>query len=153
MDPMTLSVLAQAASSALVASAVTEAWGDVRHKLARWFGRGKPDPGALRALDQTHDELAAVAPDHLSELQEELARDWVVRFKDLARNQPGAASELDALVREIQGLLPARPVTAGDHSVAAGRDVTISADGGSTAIGVLHGNIAPPGPTKPGPAS
>ena len=48
--------------------------------------------------------------------------------------------------------LPAGAVSAADHSVAAGRDVNITASGGGTAAGVIHGNVAPPGPTPPGPA-
>ena len=43
-------------------------------------------------------------------------------------------------------------VTASDHAVAAGRDVKITADRGGLAAGVVHGDVAPPGPTPPGPA-
>ena len=41
--------------------------------------------------------------------------------------------------------------SAGSHSLVAGRDVSISASGGSVAAGVVHGGVAPPGPTRPGP--
>jgi hypothetical protein len=41
--------------------------------------------------------------------------------------------------------------SAGNDSVAAGRDVSISASGGSVAAGVIRGDVAPPGPTPPGP--
>jgi hypothetical protein len=40
---------------------------------------------------------------------------------------------------------------AADHSVAAGRDLTIIASGGGTAAGVIHVDVAPPDPTGPGP--
>jgi hypothetical protein len=44
-------------------------------------------------------------------------------------------------------------VSAADHAVAAGRDLSIHADGGGIAAGVIHGNVAPPGPTVPGPGN
>ena len=42
-------------------------------------------------------------------------------------------------------------VAASGYSVAAGRDVNITASGGGMAAGVIHGNVTP-GPTPPGPA-
>ena len=42
--------------------------------------------------------------------------------------------------------------SAAGHSVAAGRDVNITASGGGTAAGVIHGNVTPGNPTGPGPA-
>jgi hypothetical protein len=53
---------------------------------------------------------------------------------------------------EVAAQLPAGAVSAADHSVAAGRDMSITASGGGTAAGVIHGNVAPPNPTGPGPA-
>ncbi len=126
--------------------------GGLRHKVAWWFGRGRHDPAKLQLLDRTREELAAAVASDLKALQKELARDWLVRFMDLARSHPDAADELEALVREIQALVPARPVVTGGHSVAAGRDMTISAAGGGLAAGVIYGNVASPGPTRPGPA-
>jgi len=41
--------------------------------------------------------------------------------------------------------------SAAGGSVAAGRDVNITASGGSVAAGVVHGGVAPPGPPRPGP--
>jgi hypothetical protein len=55
------------------------------------------------------------------------------------------------LVREIQAILPARMVSAADHSITAGRDVNIAASAGGVAAGVIHGNVAPAGPTPAGP--
>jgi hypothetical protein len=42
--------------------------------------------------------------------------------------------------------------SAAGYSVAAGRDVNITASGGSVAAGVVHGDVVPPDPTSPGPA-
>ena len=62
-------------------------------------------------------------------------------------------ADLRALVQEIQAALPAGMVSAADHAVAAGRDVNISAASGGVAAGVIHGNVTPPDPTRPGPAN
>ena len=70
----------------------------------------------------------------------------------MLEEDPGIEAELRALVEEIRAALPAGAVSATDHAVAAGRDVNITAAGAGTAIGVVHGNVAPPGPSGPGPA-
>ena len=62
-------------------------------------------------------------------------------------------TDLRSLVEEIAAQLPAGMVSAADHAVAAGRDMNITASGGGTAAGVIHGNVAPPNPTPPGPAN
>jgi hypothetical protein len=77
---------------------------------------------------------------------------WTGRFADLLDESPGLEAELRALVGEVAAGLPAGAVTSADHSVAAGRDMTITASGGGIAAGAIHGNVAPPGPTPPGPA-
>ena len=76
----------------------------------------------------------------------------MTRIRDLLEENPGVEADLRTLVQEIQAQLPARMVSAADHAVAAGRDVNISASGGGVAAGVVHGNVAPPNPTRPGPA-
>ena len=69
---------------------------------------------------------------------------------DLLEEDPGAEAELRSLVEEIRAQLPAGVVSAADHAVAAGGDVNISVTGGGVAAGVIHGDVAPPGPTRPG---
>jgi hypothetical protein len=68
----------------------------------------------------------------------------------LLADHPDAEDEVRALVEELQRELPV--VTASGHSVAAGRDVSVTAEGGSVAAGVIHGDVMPPGPPVPGPA-
>jgi hypothetical protein len=150
---MDISSLAALAGNTLVAAAVTDAWDTARHGFARLFGRGKPDPATERRLEATSSQLAGAPPDSLDQMQADLAGRWAMRLADLLEENPGAEAELRALVEEIGALLPAGAVSAIGHSVAAGRDVNIRADRGSVATGVIHGNVAAPGPTGPGPAS
>jgi hypothetical protein len=59
-----------------------------------------------------------------------LEAQWVTRMRDLLEEDPGVEADLRTLVGEIQARLPAGMVAAADHSVAAGRDVNITAPGG-----------------------
>ena len=148
MDIISLAALA---GNTLVAAAVTDAWETARHRFARLFGRGKPDPATERRLEATRSQLAAAPADGLEQVQADLAGQWALRLADLLEEDPGAEAELRALVAQIQAALPAGMASAADHAVAAGRDVNISASGGGIAAGVIHGDVTPPGPTRPGP--
>jgi hypothetical protein len=145
---MDIAALTALAGNALVTATVTDAWEDLRHKIARLFGRGQPDPQIQRRLEETREQLAATAPAERERTQAVLAGQWQTRFADLLADYPEAVGELDALVREIKASFPA----AADHSAAAGRDMIARADRGGAAAIVVHGNVTA-GPTMPGPAS
>ncbi len=145
---MDMTALAVLAGDAVVTAAITDVWEDMRHKIARLFGRGQPDPQIERQLDTTREELVAADPAELERAQTVQAAQWATRFGDLLVDHPDAEAELSALVAEIQTMVP---VTATDHSVAGGRDVIVHADRGGVAAGVIHGDVVP-GPTTPGPA-
>ena len=149
-----LIALAALAGNTVVTAAVTDAWESARKGFARLLGRGDPDEDQLaeERLEETHDQLAEAGGADLEQARAALAAQWVTRLADLLEEDPGAEADLRALVQEIQAQLPAGMVSAADHSVAAGRDVNISAIGGGMAAGVIHGNVAPPDPTRPGPA-
>jgi hypothetical protein len=150
-----LIALAQWAGQTVAAAAVTDAWEAARHKVARLLGRGDPRKTEVveRWLDETHQQLTAAQRADLEPARAAAARRWEGRFADLLDEDPGVEVDLRALVEEIAAQLPAGMGSAADHSVAAGRDVHIAASGGGTAAGVIHGNVAPPGPTPPGPAN
>jgi hypothetical protein len=137
----------------LVAAAVSDGWEAARDRIARLFGRGQPDPAIERRLDATRDQLSAASPADVEQVKAEAAAAWAVRLNDLLADRPDAAGQLRVLVEEIQAALPAGSVSASGQGVAAGRDVNVSADRGSVAAGVIHGSVAPPGPTRPGLAS
>ena len=149
---MDTSSLVALAGNTVVAAAVTDVWETVRHKVARLFGRGEPDPATERRLDATRRQLTAASAAGLEQVQADLASQWALRLTDLLEEDPGAEGGLRALLVEIQAMLPAGAVSAVGHSVAAGRDVNVRADHGSVAATVIHGNVAPPNPTGQGPA-
>ncbi len=149
-----LMALASLAGNTVVAAATTDAWEAVRHKFARLLGRGDPKQEQLaeQRLKETHQQLTVPGGADLEQVRAALAERWAGRLADLLEERPSAEADLRALVREIQEALPAGMVSAADHSIAAGRDITIIASGGAVAAGVIHGNVTPPNPTQQGPA-
>ncbi len=150
---MDIGSLVALAGNTLVAASVTDAWETARHGFARLFGRGKPDPVTEQRLEATRRELAAARPADLEQVRADLVSQWVLRLADLLEEAPGAEAELRALVDEVRAMVPAGAVSAVGHSVAAGGDVNVRADHGSVAATVIHGDVAPPSPTSPGPVS
>ena len=148
-----LIALAQWAGQTVAAAAVTDVWEAARHKIARLLGRSDPrkTEAVERWLDETHQQLTAAQGMELEPARTAAARRWEGRFADLLDEDPGVEADLRALLQEIAAQLPAG-VSAADHAVAAGRDVNITASGGGTAAGVIHGNVASPDPTSRGPA-
>jgi hypothetical protein len=148
-----LMALAQFAGQTVAAAAITDVWESVRGQFANLLGRGdaRRTKVAEGWLAQTREQLAAAGPGGLEQAREAAAERWAGRFADLLDEDPAVDVELRALVGEVIARLPAGAVSADGYSVAAGRDVRISASGGSVAAGVIHGNVTPPDPTRPGP--
>jgi len=147
----TLMALAALAGNTVVAAATTDAWEAARRGFARLLGRGDPKQEQLaeQRLEETRQQLTGADSE---QARAALAERWAGRLADLLEEAPGVEADLRALVQEIQAALPASAVSAADHSAAAGRDMNIEASGGGIAAAVIHGNVAPPGPTDPGPA-
>jgi hypothetical protein len=148
-----LIALAALAGNTVVTAATTDAWEAARRKFARLLGRGdaKKEQLADKRLEETRQQLAGASGQELARARADLVKAWQVRMADLLEEDPGVEAELRAVVEEVRAQLPAGVVSAADHSVAAGRDVNISAAQGGLAAGVIQGDVAPPGPTRPGP--
>lgn len=156
MSGEVLMALAQFAGQTVAAAAITDVWETVRGRFARLLGRGnaRKTEVAEQWLAQTREELAAAKTDtELDQARDAAAERWAGRFSDLLDEDPALEAALRALVEEVAAQLPAGTTSAADHSVAAGRDMTITASSGGIAAGVIHGNVMPPDPTFPGPAS
>ncbi len=143
-----LTALAAAGGAAVVQAATTDAWTGLRERVARWFGRGdgELERVQLERLDRSAAELVAGGG---SEQERALqATVWQTRIEDLLEGLDGeqqeqAATELRALLADTAA---APGVSAAAGGVAAGRDVSVTAEGGSIAAAVLHGgaHIGPP---------
>jgi glycogen debranching enzyme len=150
-----LMALAQWAGQTVAAAAVTDVWESAWRRFARLLGRGdaRKTEVAERWLAETHQQLTVVEGADLDQARAVQAQRWEGRFADLLDEDPGAEADLRALLEEIRAALSAGVVSATGHGVAAGRDVSIRADRGGVAAGVIHGNVAPPNPPGPGPAT
>ncbi len=127
-----LIALAQFAGQTVAGAAITDAWEAARRRFAKLIGRGdaRKTEVAERWLTQTHDQLAVAEGSGLEQAQQAQAERWTGRFADQLDEDPGLEPELRALAEEVAAQLPAQAVAVADHSVAAGRDVKISADRG-----------------------
>lgn len=103
---MDLDALAALAGNTLVTVAVTDGFETVRHKVARLFGRGKPEQSIERRLDATRQQLTAAAPGELETVQAAQAVQWQTRFADLLADHPEVSVELNAIVAELQSVAP-----------------------------------------------
>jgi hypothetical protein len=149
-----LMALAQFAGQTVAAAALTDVWESARTRFARLLGRGdaRKTETAGRWLTQTHEQLAAAPPGDVAAARGAQAERWTGRFADLLDEDPQVEEPLRVLVQEVSAQLPAGVVQAADHSAAAGRDLNVTASDGSVAAGVIHGDVMPPGPTRPDPA-
>ena len=149
-----LVALAALAGSTVVTAAVTDAWESARKGFVRLLGRGDPAKTQLAGerLAESHDQLTQATGADLEPVHAELEAQWLTRMRDLLEEDPGVEADLRTLVEEIQAQLPAGMVSAADHSVAAGRDVTVTAKSGGVAANVIHGDVHA-GPTRPGQVS
>jgi hypothetical protein len=103
---MDIDALAALAGNTIVAAAVTDAFDGVRTKVARIFGRDKPDPRIQRRLDETRHQLASTTSGDLESAQATQVRQWETRLADLLAEHPEAAEDLRALIAEFRPTLP-----------------------------------------------
>ncbi|NGO12841.1 hypothetical protein G5C60_35870 [Streptomyces sp. HC44] len=152
-----LMTLSATGGLAVVQAAGTDAWSGFRQAAARWFGRGDAgeEDTALARLDATDAAVRSAGSGEVTHRRRELAAEWQARFLNLLEELPLPERErageelqriLDSHLRDFPG-----SVTAGQRGVAAGRDISISAEGGSLAAAEVHGNVNfnPPPPAGP----
>ncbi len=128
---MDVTDLASLAANTVVAAAVTDTFEGVRDRVARLFGRGKPDPTIRRRLDSTRAELSNVTVAVAERVRVTQESQWQVRFADLLDEYPAVAGELARLAAEIRAELPGggnvtNVITGGVHHgpILMGRDFT-----------------------------
>jgi hypothetical protein len=161
MDVSALEALASVAGTAVVTAAMTDAWEDVRHKVAKLFSHSKARTEIEQRLDATHAQLAATDGAELARVQAEQAARWSGRLADLLADRPEAEADLRALVTEIQSRFPAAasqgtsnaPTASGPGSIAIGGDAKPSAGSGGIAAAVIQGSAVVVNPQRPDPGT
>jgi len=147
--------MASLAGRTLITAATGDGWGAVKRGFARVLGRGDRERTQLaeHRLDETREQLLAVAEPERAAVAAGLEAMWRTRLADLLEEDPGAATELRVVLAEAGTEISAGSASATGHGVAAGRDVTVTASGGGVAAATIHGNVSPGNPTNPGPAA
>jgi hypothetical protein len=145
--------LAVLAGNTVVTAATTDAWEAACRGFSRLLGRGDADRKDLseRRLAETRGRLTSAVPADLDEVRASLETRWTGRFADLLEEDPSVEAELRAEVERIRAAL-VTTVSAVNSSVAVGRDLSVSADRGGFAAGVIYGHVGLPDPTRPGTA-
>lgn len=138
---MDIDALAALAANTIVATAVTDAFEGFKARLARVFGRDRPDPAVQRRLDETRQRLAGAAQPDLAGARAAQARQWETRFADLLTDHPEAAAELRALLAEFPPVLPGTGgnVTNTVSGTVRGGPVLMGRDFGDVTIGGQEG--------------
>ncbi|MCX4458744.1 hypothetical protein OOK58_43325 [Streptomyces sp. NBC_01728] len=153
----TLQAVAAEGGIAVVAAAGTDAWEGIRGLVARLFHREEDPQGqvALERLDQTAAALEQAESAEAERIRSRQEISWQTRFEDLLEgldeagrtNVAGQLHELVELVRQqVEG-----GVSAGAGGLAVGGDLTIRAESGSVAGGVINGGAHVGNPLMPGP--
>jgi hypothetical protein len=97
-----LLALASAGGAALVGAVAKDAWAAAKGGFARLLGRGDParEAAVEHQLERTRTALQGAGPeaDQVRGQQEAV---WAGRLEDLLAENPDAAAELTALVRQI----------------------------------------------------
>ncbi|WBB60603.1 NB-ARC domain-containing protein [Streptomyces sp. WMMC500] len=159
MLEQTLAALAMAGGTAVVEAAGTDLWGGFRDAMARWFGRGddRREQAELERLDRTAAELECGqgAGDERARVRQEVS--WQTRIESLLEDLDGPARA--AAAEDLRALLtahgPQGHVTAAAGGLAVGGDLTVRAETGSIAAGVVQGavRLTPAPPRAPRPAT
>jgi hypothetical protein len=146
MDPVALILTALAAGAGLglkdaASAAITDAYNGLRGLVRRRLA-DQPDGGLVLARYEQDPQV----------WDRPLAQELATAGASEDAGLTAAAQAFMKLVDAAGSAAGKYTVSAAGHSVAAGHDVKIIAHGGGTAAGVIHGNVAPPDPTWPGPA-
>ncbi|MCG6495395.1 hypothetical protein MCM47_13870 [Kitasatospora sp. A2-31] len=126
-----LTALAAAGGAGIVQAAGTDVWTEVRGRVARLLGRGRPaaEQAALERLDRTGAALAAAAPEERAQVAERQEASWQTRLEDFLEGlgpaeQAEAGARLRELLDQVAAAAPAAVRIEASHSgVTAGGDV------------------------------
>lgn len=142
-----LTAMAAAGGTAVVQAAGTDVWNSARGLTARMLGRGNTvrEQAALDRLDLTASELERATEPDAARVRARQEAFWETRFADLiAASDEHARAEAVTQLQELVDLvnrLAATPTVQANGGLVVEGAMTIRAEGGSVAGGVIHGGI------------
>lgn len=139
-----LIALAAAGGTGLVQAAATDAWATAKAGMARLLGRGRPQQVAVieARLESSRAQLVTLAGHELEQVRQRQAQAWATRLEDLLEEDPDAAGPLRRLLDELAAAGVPGVVSASDHGVAVGGNLSNTASGGGVAAAVIHGAVS-----------
>ncbi|MGW2510267.1 NB-ARC domain-containing protein [Streptomyces scopuliridis] len=96
-----LAALAGSGATALVGLMVSDAWGQAKGRLARFFARGGDEDSADEELQTSREELTAARQADDGDAEAGVATDLLIRLLRILQEDPSAAQELRLLLREL----------------------------------------------------
>lgn len=151
-----LQAVAAQGGTAVVAAAGTAVWEEIRRRVPQLFHREEdPQQVMLERLDQTAAVLERAEPAEAEKTRDRQEISWQTRFEDLLESLDEAgradvAAQLHKLVELVRQQVEGG-VSVGAGGLAVGGDLTIRAEGGSVAGGVINGGAHVGNPPVPGP--
>ncbi|MFI0002219.1 hypothetical protein ACH4NR_18730 [Streptomyces globisporus] len=114
-----LAALAASGATTLVGLMATEAWTQVRGRLARFLGRGEDDEVIDAELEESREELIAARRNGDEDGAAAVAAEWRIRIRRALRDNPEAEQELRAIL-ELAPRQAAGPSVAINHNTVSG---------------------------------
>jgi hypothetical protein len=124
-----LAQLVQDGAQTLVGAMVTDAWTQVRDRVAKLLGRGSrvAEQAEVAALDDFRDAIESARPDSLAEVMRDQQAELRGMLRVRLRSDPALAAEFASMLVEVRRLLPR--VTAVRQTARADRGSTVNQAG------------------------
>ncbi|MGW8777067.1 hypothetical protein ACWGNM_03225 [Streptomyces sp. NPDC055796] len=117
MLPEALTTLAAAGGTAVVQAAMSDAWSEVRCRVAGFFGRGDStrEQAELERLDQTADVLAGANQHAVEQVRMRQGISWQTRFEMFLESLPEDQRETAEV--QLRELIQAVPASSGQTTI------------------------------------
>ncbi|MFG3407146.1 hypothetical protein [Streptomyces sp. NPDC048142] len=115
-----LTALAASGATTFVGLMATEAWTQVRGRVARILARGEDTEAVDAELEESRAELTAARADADEETAADIEAEWRTRLRRALRADPEAADELRGLLDELAPQRPAGPAVSVTNTIGGG---------------------------------
>lgn len=115
-----LTALAASGATTFVGLMATEAWTQVRGRVARILARGEDTEAVDAELEESRAELTAARADADEDTAADIEAEWRTRLRRTLRANPEAADELRGLLEELAPQQPAGTTVSINHNTISG---------------------------------
>ncbi|MEW1720277.1 hypothetical protein [Streptomyces sp. NPDC093109] len=115
-----LAALAASGATTLVGLMVSETWTQARHRLARFFSRGRDDDAVDEELRLSQEELLAARASEDDLAAADIEAGWRLRLRRALRANPEAAEELRLLLAQLEVEAGGKPTVTVQNRISGG---------------------------------